>query len=143
MDGERWSSWLNNMYGVKTSKMPAVVVTDHGRLMYSDINEKGEPIELTTNSIISSLDGVIKGTISLKHSENIIERMARYINNKMTWLEGAITGNPYRTGFFLIAFLSLIFLAIKRALADDPNVVFVEYPTNGKGGKLGKSRRVD
>jgi hypothetical protein len=143
MDGNRWSSWLNNMYGFKSSSTPAVVVTDHGRLVYWDTNEKGEQIELATNSIISSLDGVIKGTIPLKHSENIIERMAIYLNNKMTWLEGAIIGNPYRTGFFLVAFLFLVFLAIKRALADDPSVDFVEYPTNGKGGKLGKTRRVD
>jgi hypothetical protein len=30
MDGDRWSSWLNSMYGIKSSNLPAVVITDHG-----------------------------------------------------------------------------------------------------------------
>lgn len=93
MDTDRWASWLKNMYGVPSDGLTHVVIADHAvslsivelpfsdssakRLIYYDHDQIGEDIQLTATSIFSTVTGVLNHTVSAKHSENIIERLAR------------------------------------------------------------------
>jgi protein disulfide-isomerase len=47
------------------------------RLLYYDQTQSGQVIKLTSTSIFSVVDGALAGTLTAKHSENRIERMAR------------------------------------------------------------------
>lgn len=94
MDADKWASWLKSMYGVAADAAPAVVVASHSvraavwfgqfmgadsvqRLVYWDVDQFGSKIALSAKSIFSAVTGALNGTISYKHSENFVERMAR------------------------------------------------------------------
>ena len=95
MDADRWGSWLKSMYGVKPSHLPQPLVTNHSvrggclfldlysrllayqRLVYYDVDPFGEPVKLTPASLFPTINGAARGTLSYKHSENIVERLAR------------------------------------------------------------------
>ncbi len=46
-------------------------------MVYYEIDQHGEKIKFNAPSIFSTINGAIAGTISFKHSENIVERIAR------------------------------------------------------------------
>ena len=47
------------------------------RLIYYDVDQRGQKIALSSTSIFSVINGAQAGTISYKNSENIVERFAR------------------------------------------------------------------
>jgi hypothetical protein len=93
MDQERWTSWLKSMYGIKGPAQ--VVIVDHSvslstqhvfcrvanivsqRLVYFDTTRTGSHLTLDDASIFTALGDAMKGTLSVRHSENIVERLAR------------------------------------------------------------------
>lgn len=98
MDAERWAVWLKSLYGIKAEAgaEPTIVIADHDvrllrslmiagllivldiqRLIYYDKDQDGQPIRVTSASIFATLDDVANGTLRAKHSENIVERLAR------------------------------------------------------------------
>jgi len=119
MDADKWAGWLKNMYGVKAGDRPAIVIADHSTYLYYDKDHQGEAIKLTSPSIFSAVDGIIQGSITPKHSENFAERLSRFLNAKLTSLEIFVVKKPLQTIFVVAVVLVLIFLAAKRALADD------------------------
>ena len=103
------------------------------------------------------MEGVLKGTISPIHSENVIERMARvrpitfarsppltlflqFLNDKLTSIESIITNNPITAVFIVFCVFGLIILGVKRMLAEE---LIDDYPGVPSEGKSRKSRRVD
>jgi len=119
MDATRWASWLKSMYGIKASSLPAVVVADHQRLVYYDKDVNGNKIQLTSESLLSAVTGVLSGKISYRHSENFVERFARYLNEALTSLEEIVLAHPYRTGSFMLGLLVAFIFAIRRFIAAD------------------------
>jgi thioredoxin domain-containing protein 5 len=97
MDTDKWASWLKNMYGVKATEEPTVIIADHSvsvqnplelsmlhlltilhqRLQYYDRDQAGQTIKLTSLSVFATLDGIDKGSIPSKSSENFAERISR------------------------------------------------------------------
>ena len=47
------------------------------RLVYYDVDQYGGKIALSPKSIFSAIHGALNGTIAYRHSENIVERLAR------------------------------------------------------------------
>ncbi|CCL99003.1 uncharacterized protein FIBRA_01011 [Fibroporia radiculosa] len=119
MDGEKWGKWLKSMYGIKADSLPRIVVANHARLVYYDKDQFGEDIQLTSTSIFSAIHGAAGGTIPYKHSENMVERMARYLNAKLTATETYVFSYPWRTAFFIFLGIAVIILVFKRLFAAD------------------------
>lgn len=47
------------------------------RLVYFDTTRTGSPLTLDDATIFPALGDAMKGTLSVRHSENIVERLAR------------------------------------------------------------------
>ncbi|KAH9986801.1 thioredoxin-domain-containing protein [Russula vinacea] len=132
MDQERWTSWLKSMYGIKGPAQ--VVIVDHSRLVYFDTTRTGSPLTLDDATIFPALGDAMKGTLSVRHSENIVERLARSINKKLLAIERMVSEHPWATlSFFALGILA-VFWAIRRLLMDEEN--YTHY-------KSGKDARLD
>ncbi|KIM79468.1 hypothetical protein PILCRDRAFT_823363 [Piloderma croceum F 1598] len=136
MDTDKWASWLKNMYGVKATEEPTVIVADHSRLQYFDRDQAGQTIKLTSLSVFATLDGINKGSIPSKSSENFAERISRYLNDKLRSLENFVINKPLYAVTLVAIVLVLFFLAMRRAMADDNF-------TDPRENRHGKSRRLD
>ncbi|KAF8905855.1 thioredoxin-like protein [Gymnopilus junonius] len=85
MDSERWEDWMKSMYGiqpveggVESVEDTRVVIADHSRLVYYDTDHAGNAIKYTSSqSIFAAIDDAVAGKTQYKHSEGIIERIAR------------------------------------------------------------------
>jgi len=149
MDANKWGKWLKGMYGItgtEAAEVPAVVIANHSQLIYYDTDVSGAKIALTASSVISTLEGILSGSVAYKNSENIVERLVRYLNEKLVSLEVFVTNNP-RTVVFLVCSVFVLFvLFIRRILADDdahrPVIKNGRYEKHGNG-HLRKSDRVD
>ncbi|OSD01995.1 thioredoxin-domain-containing protein [Trametes coccinea BRFM310] len=135
MDADKWGSWLKSMYGIKKGALPRAIVANHSSLVYYETDQFGEPIRLTSASLFSAINGAAKGTIPYKHSENIVERLARYLNQKLISLETFVANNPWHTAFYALIALGLFGLLIRRLLADTE--------PSREGGYLRKEGRLD
>ncbi|KAI8984891.1 thioredoxin-domain-containing protein [Trametes punicea] len=135
MDADKWGSWLKSMYGLKSGSLPRAIVANHSSLVYYDTDQFGDTIQLTSASLFSAINGAVKGTISYKHSENIVERLARYLNQKLVSLETYVSANPWHTAFYALVVLTLLGLGLKRLLADTE--------PSREGGYLRKEGRLD
>ncbi|KAI5119626.1 hypothetical protein M0805_007890 [Coniferiporia weirii] len=119
MDAERWASWMKSMYGIKSADVPTVIVTDHHNLIYYNTDPQGNKIAFDVQGMMDAVNGVLAGQTPYKNSENIIERIARRINNLFISLEDFVVTHPYQTALLFIGFLIASFLAIRRFIADD------------------------
>ncbi|KAF9076692.1 protein disulfide isomerase [Rhodocollybia butyracea] len=125
MDIERWKDWMKSMYGIKNKGFLElddvdVVIADHQALVYYDTDSAGSPIKLNSHSISATLDGIAQELLLPKNSENFIERVARYLNNKLQSIESYIFNNPKYIALLFIVGLLVITFAIRKALTDDP-----------------------
>ncbi|KAJ3713890.1 thioredoxin-like protein [Lentinula raphanica] len=143
MDLQKWKDWMKSMYGI-THKSSLeidsvdVVIADHKALIYYDIDNSGSPIRLNSpSSVFSALDGIAQGQIPPRHSENLVERVARYLNKQLQSIESFIIGHPKYIAFLIIAAIVLVLYAIRNALANESSDR--DYARNGKG----KADRLD
>ncbi|KAJ7461840.1 protein disulfide isomerase [Mycena galericulata] len=124
MDAEKWESWMKSMYGIKKGRgdeiedVP-VVIADHKILKYYNTERSDAVIKLTSPSIFSALEGAASGTIRAKDSENFVERMARYLNDKLTTVEGYILERPFYMLAILSVILTIAYLVVRWFLGDD------------------------
>jgi len=119
MDQERWASWLKSMYGVKGPTQ--VVIVDHSRLVYFDSTRTGSRLTLDDAIILPALGDAMKGTLNVRHSENIVERIVRHINNKLLAIERMVREHPWTTlSFFALGILA-VFWIVRRLLTDEDN----------------------
>jgi len=132
MDQERWAKWLKSMYGIKGPAQ--VVIVDHSRLAYFDTTRAGSRLTLDDANIFPALGDAMKGTLRVRYSENIVERVARYINNKLLAIEKMVTEHPWATLSFFAGGVLAVFWMIRRVLSDDDQA----YPHKG-----GKEARLD
>jgi len=133
MDGERWSNWLKSMYGIVDAgkaETPSVVITDHANLVYYDVGSDGHKIQLTYQSIASTLESISKRKIKPKHSENLFERAVRSINNGLVVLEYYVVNHVKAILFIGFLLLAAFVYFVRKALSDT-----VEYP-DGRGGTV-------
>ncbi|KAJ4471993.1 protein disulfide isomerase [Lentinula aciculospora] len=143
MDLEKWKDWMKSMYGIKYKGSlelddVEVVIADHRALVYYDSDHSGSPIKLSSlQSVFLALDEVAQGQLSPKHSENFIERVARYLNGKLQSIESYIINHPKHVAFFVLMGFMLVVYAIRKALADEP--MDKDYTRMGKG----KADRLD
>lgn len=133
MDGERWATWLKSMYGI--SDHGAVVIADHGKLVYYDTEPNGSKISLSSTSIFAALQGALTGAYHPKNSENAVERMARYLNSKLTTIETSVTNHPLMTAAILAVAVIGLFLGLRRLFSEDDQNGYYQH-ANGKGGRL-------
>ncbi|KAJ7593435.1 protein disulfide isomerase [Mycena floridula] len=125
MDVERWQDWMKSMYGmsVKSGSDLAdveVVIADHQSLVYYKTESGGGPIKITLSaSIFSAIEAAASGKSTAHHSENMVERLARYANRKMTSLESEILTHPLRTVFFGFLFMGLVIMVLRRFVTED------------------------
>ncbi|TFY63356.1 hypothetical protein EVG20_g6352 [Dentipellis fragilis] len=131
MDADRWSKWLKNMYGIEGSGR--VIITDHSKLLYYDRDPSGEQIQLEVNSVLAALDGAMKGK-GAKHSENIVERLTRYLNGRMIAIEEWIKSHRALTLLIIALGAVLAFFGVRKILADDDAQYYNHAP--GKQGRL-------
>ncbi|KAI1792500.1 thioredoxin-domain-containing protein [Ganoderma leucocontextum] len=135
MDADKWGTWLKSMYGITADHLPRPVVTSHSRLVYYDVDPFGEKVTLTSGSLFPTINGAATGTLAYKHSENIVERLARYLNNKLIAIESYVVENPWHTVFFGVAAVVGLYLVLRRILADSDDA--------REGGYLRKGDRLD
>ncbi|KAJ7485532.1 protein disulfide isomerase [Mycena latifolia] len=123
MDAEKWESWMKSMYGLRRSGRDVedvrVIIADHQALKYYNTDQSDAPIKLTSPSIFSALEGAATGVIRPKNSENFVERMARYLNARLTATEAYVFDHPLYTAFMLGAVLVLAYLGVRRCFGDD------------------------
>ncbi|CCA75808.1 related to protein disulfide isomerase-Laccaria bicolor [Serendipita indica DSM 11827] len=109
MDGRRWGRWLKNMYGIKDVTMSGgvgLVVVDHGSLLYYDSDDHGKPLVLSEESVWSTLRAIYDGKAKPRHSENLFERIARSVNNRLMGLETFVRENVKTTVFLGVMFFA-------------------------------------
>ncbi|KAG6865383.1 hypothetical protein C0991_003086 [Blastosporella zonata] len=126
MDAERWKDWMKSMYGVVVKEGEddlddvRVVVTDHKRLVYWDRDEGEKKLGLANSRVLfEAVEAAVAGKLPYKHSENLVERIARYLNTKMTSLEVYIVTYPWRTSFAVFMVFGVVFLGLRRVIRDD------------------------
>ncbi|TFK64723.1 protein disulfide isomerase [Pluteus cervinus] len=127
MDKEKWGDWMKNMYNIQHAPDETdalgdvkVVVVDHSVLLYSDVDLSNGPIKFTSSmSIFSAIEGAASGQIRLKHSENGIERTARFINNKVLSIEGFVKHHPMYSLFIVAGIIVAMVYGFQRLLADE------------------------
>ncbi|KAL1727432.1 thioredoxin-like protein [Schizophyllum commune] len=139
MDAERWGDWIKSMYGVKETKVKdlddvPVVIADHKNLIYYDDDGHGSSLHLSASSLLPAIEAAASGKLSPKNSENFLERMARYVNAKITFAESYIVEHPGHLVFIVVAAVGMVGYVVKRVVLDAPGD---EYGYNQKG------RRVD
>ncbi|KAF8996782.1 thioredoxin domain-containing 5 [Cyathus striatus] len=137
--------WMKNMYGVDVAKAKAaegmenvqVVLADHRNLVYYPKSRKGELINLASStSVFDAIEDAASGKSSYVHSENAIERFARYVNNHIRSLELYVTTYPLRSVFFLLASVALIFYALFRFVGGSTGGMERDWERRGKEGRL-------
>ncbi|KAK7030758.1 protein disulfide isomerase [Favolaschia claudopus] len=138
MDADKWQSWLKSMYGLRKPRGDdlediGVIIADHQVLKYYDAEPSGVPIKLTSPSIFAALEGIADGKVKPKESENLIERMARYLNNKMTAVETYVMANPLTAVFFLVLIVIAVFTVVRRFVTDDYSAHEREYGYSKSG----------
>ncbi|KAF5387700.1 hypothetical protein D9615_000009 [Tricholomella constricta] len=126
MDAEKWKDWMKSMYGIVNADAETelagvkVVITDHKRLVYYDRDTVDSRIKLSsTPSLFAAVEAAASGKLAYKNSENAVERLARYLNNKMVSLEKYVVTYPWRAAFILFMVFVAVFLGLKRLIADD------------------------
>ncbi|KAF9468758.1 protein disulfide isomerase [Collybia nuda] len=127
MDSERWSDWMKSMYGIskdashdETLDEVHVIIADHKRLIYYDNDLSESRIKITsTATLFPAIEAAAAGKLRFKHSENFVERMARYLNTKMTAAETYIITYPFRTVVLVLLVIALIIWGLKKLVADD------------------------
>lgn len=119
MDADKWAKWLGSMYGIKPENGVSVVVANHSRLVYYDVDQFGEKIALSQKSISRVVEGVLQGTASYKHSENLVERLARFLNNRLVGIEHFVSNHPWGISFFVIAGIAVVVFFIRRIIAEE------------------------
>ncbi|KAG5719962.1 Thioredoxin domain-containing protein 5, partial [Termitomyces sp. T112] len=126
MDAEKWKNWMKSMYGIVVKEEDddlddvPVVVADHQRLVYYDRDSHNHRLEVSSSkSLFETVEAAAAGKLSYKHSENLVERVARYLNTKMVSLETYVVTYPWRAATFLCMIFVGIFFVLKRWLADD------------------------
>ncbi|THH32163.1 hypothetical protein EUX98_g2007 [Antrodiella citrinella] len=140
MDAEKWASWLKSMYGVKQTSPPSIVIVDHSKLVYWDSDPHGSKIALNAHSITTAISGASRGTIAYKHSENIVERFARYLNNKMVTVEKFVSNRPWTVVLIILGAVVGLYFLLRRLLQDDIPMDGGQYRRlDGKG----KTSRLD
>jgi len=127
MDMDKWGDWMKSMYHVtKTSDGSGtlddvpIIISDHRRLIYYDQDPSYSRIKITSSaSLFSAVEAAAAGKLGYKHSENIVERMARYLNKKMTSFAEYVVIYPLRSAFFLFVVLGLVIFGLKRLITHD------------------------
>ncbi|KAI0314733.1 thioredoxin-domain-containing protein [Amylostereum chailletii] len=127
MDQGRWAKWLKSMYGIKGAGR--VVIADHQDLKYYDVQRKGKHIELTAESLFPALDAALAGALPVRHSENVVERFARYLNAKFIALETFATEHTLLAIALFVGLLAGVFYVLKRLIIDED----VAYHVPAKG----------
>ncbi|KAJ3544178.1 hypothetical protein NMY22_g2872 [Coprinellus aureogranulatus] len=145
MDTQRWKDWMKSMYGVKMDEDEEdlddakVVVTDHKHLIYWNKDRAGSDLKLTSSGqLFAAVEDIAVGKIKYLNSENIVERLARYLNSKMTGLETYITEYPLRFVSWLVAGMLIVFFLIFKLIGNDASKI-----ERGEYVRVNKSNRLD
>ncbi|KAJ2925492.1 hypothetical protein H1R20_g11602, partial [Candolleomyces eurysporus] len=145
MDAQRWKEWMKSMYGVSVDEDEVnlddvkVVVADHKQLIYWKEDKQGADLKLaSTGTLFAALEDIVTGKVPYKNSENIVERLARYLNNKMTSLEAYISAYPLRFVGWLVAGILVIFFIIHRLIGNDVSKI-----ERGEYARVNKADRID
>ena len=103
-----------------STRPPRLILHLLQNLIYYNVDAEGNDINLGSfSSVFSALEGVANHSIHPNHSENLLERLARYLNNRMTSLETYIVNNPIHTILMVGLVAVIMFLAMRRFLSDD------------------------
>ncbi|KAF8164798.1 protein disulfide isomerase [Crassisporium funariophilum] len=146
MDVDKWAEWMKSMYGITPAvdkekvggiENVKVVIADHSKLIYYDSDRSGNAIKFTSSaSIFSAVDDAASGKTSFKHSENMVERIARYLSNKLKSIETYVVEKPMNAILFILIAVGLLFWGLHRLIGNDTSseVDFRDY--KGKNGRL-------
>ncbi|KXN90554.1 Thioredoxin domain-containing protein 5 [Leucoagaricus sp. SymC.cos] len=126
MDAEKWKDWLKTMYGVKKHHEDEddlddikVVVADHSRLVYYDQDASGHKMKLTSSQrLFATLQQATAGKLHYKHSQNGVERLARYLNHKLAGVELYVTAHPFKSVLFIVGGIAVVFYLLFRWLGS-------------------------
>lgn len=145
MDAQRWKDWMKSMYGITMDEDEddlddvKVVVADHKNLIYWKEDRAGSDLKLSsTGTLFAALEDISSGKVQYKHSENVVERLARYLNDKVIGLETYISEYPLRFVGWLAAFILIVFFLIYKLISNDTAKV-----ERGEYVRVGKSDRID
>ncbi|KAG6836914.1 hypothetical protein H0H93_001280 [Arthromyces matolae] len=125
MDADKWQDWVKSMYGIVVDAAPdldavPVVITDHKKLIYWNRDSADQRLKIASSkSLFEAVEAAATGSLAYKHSENMIERFARYTSNKLTALEYYVVNYPLRVTLFVFLILVVVFFVLKRWLAND------------------------
>jgi len=118
MDMDEWDKWLKAMYGIQTKgdvhdhhdlEDVKVIIADYSKLIYYEIDRSGSPIKMSSSTkLFSAIDDAASGKSSYKHSENYVERVARFPSTKLTSIQRFILDKPFHVLCILIVGISVI-----------------------------------
>ncbi|KAF8815825.1 protein disulfide isomerase [Phlegmacium glaucopus] len=147
MNMDAWGKWMKSMYGIQPNDNDdhhqdmdledvKVIIADHSKLVYYETDRSGLPITMSAaDKLFSAVDDVATGKSPYKHSENYIERVARFLSSKLTSIETFVFDKPFQALFILVAAVAVIFWVLHRLIGNDASSTsFKEY--KGKNGRL-------
>ncbi|ORY27667.1 thioredoxin-like protein [Naematelia encephala] len=120
VDGERWSAWLRQAYGIKKKSLPAVVVIDPPLSEYYDTTIEGTSVEFDGSSVFSVLEGFYQHFLRPKRSETSLEWGSRSATMTLITLSQASMDHPILAFFSVVGSVAAFVLWLYRNMKKDP-----------------------
>lgn len=113
-------------------------------LLYYDVDSFDQPIRLSQESVFSALNAIYTGKSTPKHSESMLERIARVscvantlypankglknVNNRLIALEEYVSGHVKTTIFSIMLFFVLLFYGLRYVRISGNRAVVLNSP---------------
>jgi len=146
MDVDAWGKWMKSMYGIQSNddnhhhqdlEDVKIIIADHSKLIYYETDRAGSPIKMSSSAkLFSAVDDAASGQSPYKHSENYVERLARFLSSKLKSVETFVYDKPFHALFILLFGVAFIFWMLHKLIGNDVSSTnnFKEY--KGRNARL-------
>ncbi|KAK8861263.1 protein disulfide-isomerase domain [Kwoniella newhampshirensis] len=119
VDGEKWSGWLKQSYGIRKKELPAVVVIDPPNNEYYDTTIEGNKISFDGASTFSVLEGFYQHFLKPKRIETTLEWGSRSAAMTLISLGQTSVEHPFAALIILIGAVAIFVFLLQRCVGRD------------------------
>ncbi|KAI8825979.1 thioredoxin-like protein [Fimicolochytrium jonesii] len=103
LDGVKWDTYVDGIYGVSRGKYPYLIVVDSKEDKFYTVQKSGQPIGFEKASVLSAIEDILDGKVEPKYTSNVLIRLGRK----------AVTGVGHavavaRDNFFLLSCFGVV-----------------------------------
>ncbi|WWD16839.1 protein disulfide-isomerase domain [Kwoniella shandongensis] len=120
VDGEKWSGWLKQSYGIRKRELPAVVVIDPPNNEYYDTTIEGSRMSFDGTSTFSVLEGFYQHFLKPKRVETTLEWGSRSAAETLISLGQTSVEHPFVAMITLIGTVALFVFLLQKCIGRDP-----------------------